>query len=71
MKPSKRSPGPQGEAEMVALNRESIDFDLDSVSVEELERRFELALASSIVLNKFCGCPNLKSCGTFCSPPPP
>jgi hypothetical protein len=56
--------------EIESLNPAWMSFDLDAVSVEELEQRFELALALQIELGKFCGCPNLKTCGVFCSPPP-
>jgi len=62
-------PSPLDDHELVVLSPELMSFDLDSVSVEELERRFELALG--VLLNLTCRCPALETCGTYCSPPPP
>lgn len=53
------------------LNGAYLDFGLDRVEIEELERRFEMALAVPPVETDLdCLCPNLKSCGTYCVPPP-
>lgn len=59
------------EQEVQPLNRDLMSFDLDSVEVEELERRFEMALAQPPATPNACsGCPHLVACGTFCVPPP-
>jgi hypothetical protein len=58
--------------ELLALNRELVDFDLGAVEIEELERRFEMALAAvDVSPDATCTCPELVSCGTFCIKPPP
>jgi hypothetical protein len=57
--------------DMVPLNDGVVDFDLDSVQVEELERRFEMALALPAVPDTICRCPQLQTCGTYCSTVPP
>jgi hypothetical protein len=62
---------PATDEELHPLNGDLFDFDLASVSVEELERRFEMALA--VVVEgppSNCSCPELVSCGTFCIRPP-
>ena len=59
------------DGELRSLNSDLLDFSLASVSVEELERRFEMALA--VVVDgapSNCSCPELVSCGTFCIRPP-
>ncbi len=57
--------------EICALNACAVSFDLDQVEIEELERRFEMALALASGVPGACsGCPHLVVCGTFCSPPP-
>jgi hypothetical protein len=56
--------------EMEPLNRELMSFDLDAVEIEELERRFEMALAQPASPAACSGCPHLVACGTFCAPPP-
>lgn len=61
-------PNPLDDRELVALSPELMSFDLDAISVEELERRFELALG--VGLNLTCRCPALQTCGTYCVPPP-
>lgn len=55
--------------EIQSLNQDLIRFDLGSVEIEELERRFELAVLG-IVPTVCNGCPHLVKCGTFCAPPP-
>lgn len=60
------------DGELHSLNSDLFDFSLASVSVEELERRFEMALA--VVVERppnTCSCPELVSCGTFCIRRPP
>jgi hypothetical protein len=57
--------------EMHPLNDAWLDFDLDAVTTEELERRFELALAPFLAPAVTCSCPALTSCGTFCVKKPP
>ena len=55
--------------EIQSLNQDLIRFDLGSVEIEELERRFELAVLG--LAPAICsGCPHLMKCGTFCAPPP-
>jgi hypothetical protein len=78
-----RQPTVPPQLEVHPLNRELMSFDLESVEVEELERRFEMALAqppptappasptAPIVPDACSGCPHLVACGTFCAPPPP
>jgi hypothetical protein len=61
----------QGSPEVVPLNGDLADFDFDGVQIEELERRFEMALAVPPVTPGACRCPSLQTCGTYCSPPPP
>jgi hypothetical protein len=61
----------RGKAEVQPLNDDLAGFDLDAATVEELERRFEMALVLPADPANECLCPNLKSCGTYCSPPPP
>lgn len=62
---------PATDEELHPLNGDLFDFDLASVSVEELERRFEMALAVVVERPSLsCGCLRLVSCGTFCPPPP-
>jgi hypothetical protein len=53
--------------EITSLNQGLINFDVADVTVEELERRLELAIGFAA---DGCDCPYLKSCGTYCSPPP-
>jgi hypothetical protein len=61
----------RSKSEVQPLNEELAGFDLDAATVEELERRFEMALALPADPANECLCPNLKSCGTYCSTPPP
>ncbi len=62
---------PATDAELHSLNGDLLDFSLASVSVEELESRFEMALAVVVERPSLsCGCLRLVSCGTFCPPPP-
>lgn len=51
-----------GAGEIVSLN-------IDDLDVVELERRLEMAVAVTGGLDcaKFCDCPSLQSCGTFCT----
>jgi len=77
----KRDEEPDGPPEVASFNEELVSFDLDDVSVEELERRFELAVApiiagGLITENGACGtlfCGNVGcagfSCGTMGPPP--
>jgi hypothetical protein len=69
----KRVPGPSDPVEIVELNPALMSFDVDDVSVEELERRFELALSFWVpdLGDTTCRCPHLESCGTYCSGKPP
>ncbi len=69
MRTDLREGGADG-AEIVPLNREAFDFDLAGATVEELERRLEMALAVPGAAGNCTGCPKLAACGTFCSPPP-
>ncbi len=57
--------------EIHPLNHMWLDFDLAEVTTEELERRFELALAPLLAPAVTCDCPALTSCGTFCTKKPP
>ena len=50
--------------ELTSLNSGLVNFDLNDVTVEELERRLELAAA---VAGDGCTCPNLTSCGSYCN----
>jgi hypothetical protein len=52
--------------ELVSFNQELINFDIADLSVEELERRLELTTVQPECCSNVC--PNLTSCGTFCSP---
>lgn len=57
--------------EIVSFNTEMMNFDVNDVTLEELERRLELALVPlpSAVLNPCttdCGCPMLKT-GCTCN----
>ncbi len=65
-------PNALAEQEVQPLNRDLMSFDLGSVEVEELERRFEMALAQPVPAapDACSGCPHLVACGTFCAPPP-
>jgi hypothetical protein len=69
----KREPGSSDAVEIVELNPALMSFDVDDVSVEELERRFELALSFWLpdLDDTVCRCPQLTSCGTYCSGKPP
>ncbi len=58
-------------SEIRPLNRELMSFDLDAIAIEELERRFEMALVISPGAATTCNCPALVSCGTFCNKKPP
>jgi len=40
--------------EIVSLNAEVANFDLEEVTIEELEHRLELAIASSPALDQNC-----------------
>ena len=51
------------------LNGDLLSFELDAVEIEELERRFEMALLLPPAPALDCMCPNLKHCGTYCVPP--
>jgi len=51
-------------SEIVSLNTELISFDIGDISVDELERRLELAIATITPVLDDCG----TNCGTFCSP---
>ena len=56
--------------EIVPLNGDWGDFDLDRVSLEELEQRFELSIALPAIVEQCgvncSGCTNLNiCCGTF------
>lgn len=57
--------------EIHPLNHTWLDFALADVTTEELERRFELALAPFLAPAVTCDCPMLASCGTFCTKKPP
>jgi hypothetical protein len=57
--------------EIQPLNNELLNFDLAAVEIEELERRFEMALALFVMPAATCDCPVLASCGTFCTRKPP
>jgi hypothetical protein len=67
MKEDSRQPS----GDMMPLNHGVVDFDLDSVQIEELERRFEMAMALPAVPDTTCRCPQLQTCGTYCSTAPP
>jgi len=49
--------------ELTSLNSGLVNFDVNDVTVEELERRLEL----SVAVGGDCSCPNLKTCGTYCN----
>jgi hypothetical protein len=70
---AKRDPERPEPVEMVVLNPELMSFDVDHVTVEELEQRFELALSFLLpgLDDTQCRCPSLTSCGTYCSGKPP
>jgi hypothetical protein len=65
----KESPVETFAAEMTPLNADMAGFELDGVTIEELERRFEMALTISTDGGNTCRCPGLQSCGVYCSPP--
>ena len=49
--------------EIVSFNKELMDFDLQDLTIEELDRRLELAVANLfITANLSCG----TDCGSFC-----
>jgi hypothetical protein len=54
--------------EIVSLNQELINFDLDDISVEALERRLEMAIADVVcgvfVCNTHGSC-SAFGCGTY------
>jgi hypothetical protein len=54
--------------EIVSLNKELMSFDVNDVSVEELERRLELAIGQVMTGIDF-GCPVDcgADCGVFCT----
>lgn len=67
----KSSPPPPDAPEVTSLNLDMCGFDLDSVEIEELERRFEMALALAPPDGAgVCRCPSLQTCGVYCAPPP-
>jgi hypothetical protein len=60
----KKKPSQQ---EMISLNQELFSLDGDSLSVEELDQRLELAVAT-VVDDLICGtfgCGSFDSCGSF------
>ena len=58
--------------EVTSLNLDMSGFDLDTVEIEELERRFELAMVLTPAAGaEVCRCPTLQSCGVYCATPPP
>ncbi len=51
---------------------EIFSLNIDDLDVDELERRLEMAVANPDAaeicgVHKTCNCPNLGSCGTYCS----
>ena len=63
-------------AEISPLNQDWEDFDLEHLSLDELEERFELSLTAAPILMqgegegegdcRCNGCPNLRACGIYC-----
>lgn len=60
--------------EIVSLNDDWAGFDLENLSVEELEQRFEMSLIAlpPIVMDggeggSKCTCGDLKFCGSYCN----
>lgn len=57
--------------EIVPLNDDWVDFDLENLSVEELEQRFEMSLITlpPIVMEEEgrCRCGELRVCGAYCN----
>ena len=54
---------PKDPQEIVSLNQELLSFDLDDVTVEELERRLELAVAQMVTDDTTESCDTF-ACGT-------
>jgi len=52
-----------------ARGGEIVSLNIDDLDVVELERRLEMAVALGATLDcaKFCDCPHLATCGTFCT----
>jgi hypothetical protein len=55
----------KNKSEIISFNQELMSFDLNDITLEELEQRLELALASftstepGFCTSNDCGCPNL------------
>jgi hypothetical protein len=49
--------------EIECMNSELMRFDIDDITVEELERRLELTIASIVL--EVPSCPSLRSCSTL------
>jgi hypothetical protein len=59
---------PNQAAEITCLTRSDLSFDINDISIEELERRLELAVLP-VVMERCvtdCGCPNLTT-GCTCN----
>jgi hypothetical protein len=70
MRDGQGSAWPVGQDEVESLNGDLVSFDFEGIEIEELERRFELAVMTPPQPDLDCMCPNLKRCGTYCVPPP-
>ena len=48
---------------------EILSLNIEDLDVVELERRLEMAIAfgAEAFCGKFCDCPHLQTCGTFCT----
>ena len=67
---SERNPKKAGE--ILALTGDPGDFDLEHVSLEELERRLELSITTPPMFmqgegGEQCSCPRLVVCGSYCN----
>lgn len=60
----KKKDAPKEPTEIVSLNQELMSFDIDEISVEELERRLELAVATISIIEADCGVNCGVNCGT-------